>query len=189
MNHLGTVTLETERLILRKTLKSDYIPMFNNWANDERVTRYLTWLPYDDPEKLRKTYHQYLLTCQKKPNFYNWKIELKELGEPIGAISVVSMSEDIGEAVVGYCIGYNWWHMGIMTEALGRVISFLIEEVGFNRIVATHDPNNPHSGDVMKKCGMRYEGTFRQGGRNNQGICDISQYAILREDHFESKGE
>ena len=35
MNHLGTKTLETERLILRKTLESDYEPMFRNWANDK----------------------------------------------------------------------------------------------------------------------------------------------------------
>ena len=37
MKHLGTITLETLRLILRKTLESDYEPMFKNWANDERV--------------------------------------------------------------------------------------------------------------------------------------------------------
>ena len=46
MEHLGTLPLETQRLILRKTLESDYEPMFRNWANDERVTRFLTWAPY-----------------------------------------------------------------------------------------------------------------------------------------------
>ena len=51
-----------------------------------------------------------------------------------------------------------------------------------NRIEARHDPNNPHSGAVMRKCGMRYEGTSRQADRNNQGICDCARYAILRSD-------
>jgi len=51
-----------------------------------------------------------------------------------------------------------------------------------NRIEAKHDINNPHSGGVMKKCGMKHEGTSRASDRNNQGICDIIQYAILRED-------
>ena len=46
MEHLGTLPLETQRLILRKTLESDYEPMFRNWANDERVTRFLNWQPY-----------------------------------------------------------------------------------------------------------------------------------------------
>ena len=35
MKNLGTVTLETERLILRKTRQNDAAPMFKNWANDE----------------------------------------------------------------------------------------------------------------------------------------------------------
>ena len=56
----------------------------------------------------------------------------------------------------------------------------LFDKVGMNRIEARHDPNNPHSGDVMKKCGMRYEGTMRQADRNNQGICDASCYALLK---------
>ena len=67
-----------------------------------------------------------------------------------------------------------------MTEALSAVIEYLYKEVGMNRIAARHDPNNPHSGDVMKKCGMKYEGTHRASDRNNQGICDAVQYAILR---------
>ena len=67
-----------------------------------------------------------------------------------------------------------------MSEALKAVIDFLFEEVGMERIEARHDPNNPHSGGVMRKCGMKYEGTTRRSDRNNQGICDAAHYAILR---------
>ncbi len=35
----------------------------------------------------------------------------------------------------------------------------------------------------MKKCGLQYEGTLRQAGKNTQGICDIVMYAVLKEDH------
>ena len=61
-------------------------------------------------------------------------------------------------------------------------MQFLFTEVGMNRIEAKHDINNPHSGCVMQKCGMKYEGTSRASNRNNQGICDVAQYAILREE-------
>lgn len=182
MNHIGTKTLETKRLILRKTLEGDFEPMFKNWANDERVTKYLTWPPYESAEQLKNTYHQYLLESQKKPDFYDWKIVLKEIGEPVGSIGVVALREDVESVVIGYCLGFNWWHKGIMTEAFTEVIRFLFEEVGVNRIEATHDPNNPHSGDVMKKCGLLYEGTSRQAGKNMQGICDEAHYAILKEE-------
>ena len=69
-----------------------------------------------------------------------------------------------------------------MNEALTAVMQFLFKEVGMNRIEAKHDINNPHSGGVMKKCGMKYEGTSRASDRNNQGICDIAQYAIIQND-------
>ena len=189
MNLIGTKTLETERLILRKTFPEDLEPMYKNWANDRRVTRFLTWKPYDSIEELRKTYHRYMLDNADNPEFFDWKIVLKSINEPIGAIGVVSKRDDIEEAMIGYCLGVEWWHKGIMTEAFTEVIRFLFEEADFNRIAAQHDVNNPHSGDVMKKCGLIYEGTLRQAGKNNQGICDLSQYAILKEDYFKKKND
>ena len=69
-----------------------------------------------------------------------------------------------------------------MSEALAAVIDYLFTEVGMNRIAARHDPNNPHSGGVMRKCGMIYEGTTLSSDKNNQGICDAAHYAILRRD-------
>lgn len=184
MHHLGTKTIETERLILRKTKESDAEPMFRNWASDERVTKFLTWQPYENLSQLQETYHQFLLENQDKEDFYDWTIELKEIQEPIGSISVVSLREETKEAAIGYCLGTNWWHKGIMTEAFTAVIKFLFEEAGVNRIAAWHDPRNPHSGDVMKKCGLQYEGTLRQAGKNNQGICDNVMYSILKEEYF-----
>lgn len=65
MKHLGTKTLETKRLILRKTIDSDVQPMFNNWANDERVTKFLNWKPYTSAKELEDTYHKYLMDRSK----------------------------------------------------------------------------------------------------------------------------
>ena len=62
------------------------------------------------------------------------------------------------------------------------VIDFVIGQVGASRIESWHDPRNPGSGAVMRKCGMACEGTLRQADWNNQGICDASVYAILAED-------
>ena len=60
------------------------------------------------------------------------------------------------------------------------VMDFFFDKVGTNRIECRYDPRNPHSGMVMKKCGMKYEGTMRSSDRNNQGICDASWYALLK---------
>lgn len=53
-------------------------------------------------------------------------------------------------------------------------------------ISATHDINNPNSGKIMAKNGIKYEGTLRQSARNNQGIVDSARYSILKCDYENS---
>lgn len=43
MKDLSTRELETERPKLRRFRLSDSEAMFNNWANDPQVTKYLSW--------------------------------------------------------------------------------------------------------------------------------------------------
>lgn len=181
LTHKGTKKLETGRLLLRQVQMEDVRPMFNNWASDSEVTRYLTWPPHSSPEITAKVVESWIKEYEKD-SFYQWVIVLKELGQPIGSISVVSHWDEVAKAEIGYCIGKPWWGQGIMTEALQAVMDYLFEEVGMNRIEARHDPKNPASGAVMKKCGMQYEGTLRQAGRNNQGLCDECIYSLLRQE-------
>ena len=179
LTHKGTRTIETSRLILRRAVREDAEPMFRNWASDPEVTKYLTWPTYEKVETAYSILDMWISEYEK-PNYYQWMVELKELGEPIGSISAVRQNDRVEEAEIGYCIGSQWWHRGIMTEALSAVIAYLFTEVGMNRVAARHDPNNPRSGGVMRKCGMKYEGTTRASDRNNQGLCDAAHYAILR---------
>ncbi|MDR0936099.1 MAG: GNAT family N-acetyltransferase [Oscillospiraceae bacterium] len=183
MSHKGTVKLKTKRLILRKFEIADAEAMYGNWAGDPEVTKYLTWQTHSGVEATKQLLSEWLLEYSK-PDHYNWAIVLKTPGEPIGSISVVNVDDRVNYAEIGYCLGQNWWNKGYMTEALTAVIKFLFEQVGANRIAAVHDANNPISGKVMLKCGLKYEGLHRQDGRNNQGICDLAEYAILAEDYF-----
>ena len=70
-----------------------------------------------------------------------------------------------------------------MTEALGRVMAFLFDAVGFHRIAICHDVQNPASGRVMEKCGLRLEGIFRHERKRRDGSwMDVAHYAMLAED-------
>ncbi len=183
LKHCGTVRLETDRLILRQFTILDAEPMFNNWASDPEVTKYLTWLPHADVDVSRTVLEDWIKSYDRK-NYYQWAIVPKDNdGEPIGSISAVRMNDDVEKIHIGYCIGRKWWHQGIMSEALKAVMDFFFDKVEANRIESRHDPNNPHSGMVMKKCGMKYEGRLRSSDRNNQGICDADWYALLRDEH------
>jgi len=181
MKHLGTQTLETSRLILRQFTLDDAPAMHANWASDPEVTKFLTWPVHPNADVSRMVLENWV-KAYDDPQSYQWAIELKEIGQPIGSISVVGQNEQTEMLHIGYCIGQNWWHKGIMTEALRAVMDFLFDEVGANRLESRHDPRNPHSGAVMKKCGMKYEGTMRSADWNNQGLCDACCYAILKSD-------
>ena len=181
MTHRGTERLETEGLILRRFTRDDAAAMYRNWASDEEVTRFLTWPthrgPGDSEAVLRKWEAAYA-----DERFYQWAIVPKESGEPIGSISAVQVEERIDMVQIGYCIGRAWWHRGITSEALRAVLDFFFDRVGANRVEAKHDTRNPRSGMVMQRCGMRREGTMRSADRNNQGLCDVCLYAVLRTD-------
>lgn len=151
--------------------------MYVNWASDDEVTKYMTWPTHTNVEISQLVVNDWV-SSYNKDDFYQWAIVFE--GQVIGSISVVQMDDNVHKAHVGYCIGRNWWRKGIMSEALKAVMDYLFDEVGMNRIEACHDLNNPNSGGVMIKCGMKYEGTLRQSGWNNQGVCDEAFYALLK---------
>ena len=184
MNHKGTITLETDRLILRQFELTDAEAMFRNWANDPEVTKFLTW-PTHTSVDVSKAVISSWMDLYSNYTHYSWAIILKESGEPIGSIGVVKQDPDIDMVHIGYCIGRAWWRKGYTSEALIRLVRFFFDEVGVNRIESRHDRRNPNSGLVMIKAGLRYEGTLRESDKNNQGgFCDAAYYAILANDYF-----
>lgn len=176
--HKGTKTLKTKRLILRKFVVDDYNDMFNNWATDERVTRFLTWLPHESPQVTRQLLESWCSSYDNE-NTYNWAIELG--GKVIGGISIVRLSEKSEYAELGYCMSHKFWNKGLMTEAARAVIDFLFNEVGVHRVSIAHAVKNPASGRVAQKCGLTYEGTKRECFKSSLGeFLDIANYGILK---------
>ena len=158
MRHLGTTTLKTPRLILRRFTKADAAAMYRNWASDPAVTRFLTWPAHTDVAVSEQVLADWVAGYEN-PQQYQWAI--------------------VDEIQMGYCIGQDWWRQGYTSEALEAVIRFAFTELGANRVAAIHNVQNPHSGGVMLKCGMQKEGVIRQGYRDNQGLGDYCLHAIL----------
>lgn len=184
LEHKGTVALETERLILRQFKAEDAEAMFHNWASDPEVTKYLTWPTHSSVEVSKAVISDWT-KLYLNSNHYSWAIVLKKSGEPIGSIATVEQNQETEMVHIGYCIGRAYWRKGYTSEALCRLVQFFFEEVDVNRIESRHDPRNPNSSKVMKKAGLKYEGTLRESDRNNQGgFCDAAYYAILAKDFF-----
>lgn len=178
LTHCGTQTITTERLTLRRFEPEDYQAMFDTWANDERVTRYLTWTPHGTPELTRQLVADWCSRYDSE-NYYNWAIEYD--GQPIGNISVVRFTEETGSADLGYCMGYDFWGKGIMTEAASAVIDYLFEKAGVNAVFIGHAVKNPASGRVAQKCGLTLDGLYPKSFKKHDGeLLDIAQYKITR---------
>ena len=171
--------IHTKRLILRPFQVEDAREMFENWASNPEVTQYLTWLPHESVETTKESLKSWVEGYQN-PLQFKWAIVLND--EVVGNIDTVHVKEKIDAVEIGYALSRKCWGKGIMTEALIAVSRYLLEEAGCNRVCARHDVNNPASGKVMQKAGMTYEGTLRQIGKNNQGICDMAYYSIIKAD-------
>ena len=67
------------------------------------------------------------------------------------------------------------------------MIAYTFETMDVNRIEAQHELDNPASGRVMEKCGMKKEGVLRQRLYNKGKFVDVALWAILREDYERQK--
>ncbi len=179
MKHLGTRQIETKRLVLRRFTIEDAEAMYRNWAGDPEVTKFLMWAPHGSVEDTRLILETWIAGYGKADR-YEWCIALKDGNEPIGSIGVVNCNEKTKAMEIGYCIGREYWHKGIVSEALAAVMQYLLTQVGAERIESRHDPRNPHSGAVMRKCGMKYEGTRIRADWNNSGVCDCALYGYVK---------
>jgi ribosomal-protein-alanine N-acetyltransferase len=177
----GTIEITTPRLVLRKFKLDDAEAMYKNWASDPEVTKYMVREPYTDIAQAEEEIKSAITRYETLPaTTFEWCITLN--GTPIGKCGSAYIDEKSKEIEFGFHLGSKWWGNGYATEAVKAIIGYWFS-LGFNRIKATHLPNNTASGRVMQKCGLKYEGLIRQGGVFMDGtIHDVKQYAIIRSD-------
>lgn len=187
LNHKGTQSIETERLILRKYKEEDASDMYNNWASDTEVTKHLSWSAHSSCEVSKQLIGMWINGYNNKEH-YHWAIEFKGTGEVIGNIDLLQINNKDENCEIGYCISKDFWNKGITTEAFSAVIKFAFKEVGFERITGRHHVDNVASGRVMEKCNLKYEGTLRKITRNNSGkLVNCKYYSILRDEYYDNQ--
>ncbi|MDR3310810.1 MAG: GNAT family N-acetyltransferase [Oscillospiraceae bacterium] len=175
MTHKGTVTLETERLILRRFELSDAEQFYRDIVNDAKAVQYSSLGDYKSVDEVRlaiETWRERFCSTEFDTS-HQFAVEKKDDGVIIGIISYIDLSDN---ALLGCNFGFKWWNNGFASEATDRLLRYLFAEAGFFRAEAEHSPNNSASGAVLRKCGFTYIGDNEYGG---------NRYAILAEDYFE----
>jgi len=149
-------SLETDRLILRQFTISD-LNAFFSIMKDREVNTFLPVLLIGTIEEAKSYLETNYIEKYKEHDLFHYAVCLKTDNIPIGFINAGSAD--------GYDLGYGLsslhWNKGIITEAGSRVIEQL-KVSGVPYITATHDVNNPRSGRVMEKLGMRYRYSYQE---------------------------
>lgn len=149
--------IETERLLLRKPRMDDASVIFETYAQDPEVTRYLVWEPH---KNIRET-EQFLSACEDlwhSEKDFAYAITLKENSTLIGMLGLHPMNLKLE---LGYALARPYWGKGYMTEVLRIVIGWAFTQLDIFRVQAICDVENIASARVMERAGMIREGLLR----------------------------
>jgi len=153
-------SLETERLRLRRPAVTDAVDVYQNYAADPEVTRYLTWRYHQDVSETVAVLESFSRAWDSQQRI-PWAIESKETGAVIG---MVEARPDDAKVEVAYVISRAHWGQGFMTEAVSGVISWAFDQGDVWRIWAIADTENLASCRVLEKAGMQREGRLHRWG-------------------------
>ena len=173
--------LQTDRLVLRRVAATDAEEIFQEYAADEEVTRYLTWQPYTaETAPALKNFLTNLIRQWEDGSEFAWVLTLSGEDRAIGMLSARILGHKLG---LGYVLGRRHWKRGYMSEAVLAVANWAFLQDTIYRIGATCDIENIASTRVLEKCGFEREGILR-GWINHPNVSDDPRdsfsYSLVR---------
>jgi ribosomal-protein-alanine N-acetyltransferase len=173
-------TMTTARLRLRPLVAED-APEIRRLAGAREVAATTLNIPHPYPDGAAESFIARQAQGWAEGTDATFAIDERVGGALVGGIGL-RVVRDHQRAELGYWIGVPFWNRGYCAEAAAEVLRFGFEELGLHRIHASHFGNNPASGRVMVKLGMRHEGRLR--GHVNKGgeFLDREEYGILADE-------
>ncbi len=168
-------TLRTDRLVLRAFTRED-IPALVSLigAREVAATTLRVPHPYD------ASHAEILFGTIESGNEVRWAVTLN--GVLVGGVGM-RLERDHNRAELGYWVGVPYWGNGYATEASRAALQHGFEALGLHRIQASHFSNNPASGAVLRKLGMKHEGTHRQHILKWEQYLDLEVYGMLKSEY------
>jgi RimJ/RimL family protein N-acetyltransferase len=132
--------------------------IFNGYAQDPEVVKYLTWRPHQDIETTR-AFLRRCIQCWEGSAAFPWVIMLKDNQSLAG---MIEMRIDDCRADLGYGLARSFWGYGYATEAVKALVNWALAQPEIFRIWAVCDLDNYASARVLEKAGMQREGVLRR---------------------------
>lgn len=185
INHTGTIPLESERLLFRKTTKDDIDEFFFIQLNPN-LRRYLGMTKVgNNLIKNRKFFDE---SAYDNKDFYRWTIVKKEDNKILGCIYLNIHDKKAKTAGIDYWIREDEWGCGYVTEAAQRILEFAFDTLNLNRIESCGAKDNPGTWKVMEHIGLKYEGERQSGAFYYYGgLTDLLMYGITRNEYLFEK--
>lgn len=83
LTHIGTMQIETERLILRRFEYTDDEDMLKYWVSDPEIQSMYCEPIYTTKQEVKKLLNKYISSYEQK-DYYRWAIILRRTDECIG---------------------------------------------------------------------------------------------------------
>ena len=130
--------------------------IFDKYAQDPDVTKYLTWRPN------RSSGNPGISAgpsgrLARGPVISTGRLCGRKTSELMGMINARVENH---KWQMGYVLARAYWGKGYMTEALRKLVAWALEQPEISRIWSVCDIENRASARVMEKAGMRREGTL-----------------------------
>ncbi len=180
--HPNTVPeLHTPRLLLRAFALAD-VPHLVALAGNYEVAKNTLNIPHPYTVDDARRWVQLTQENAAQQAGYAFALEVKATGAFVGGAGL-TLARQFDRAEAGYWLGQPYWGQGLMSEALAALLSYGFGPLGLNKIYATHIPENPASGQVMRKNGMIKEGELRQHTKRDGLYHDLVQYRLTRAEY------
>lgn len=183
LTNIGTQTIETERLILRRFEYSDSNSMLKNWIADEKIQSMYSEPVYKTLDEVNGLLDEYI-SSYAKDGYYRWAVIEKTSDECIGQIAYFLVDNKNHFAEIEYCIGSQFQRRGYATEAAKAVISYGFERINLHKVQICTKTINLPSKKVIEKCGLTYEGTLRDYFYMDGEYVGRLYFSILRNEYF-----
>ena len=149
---------DTERLTLRPATRADAAALFESYATDPAVSRYMTWRPHRDVGETE----QFLLRCEAvwdQHSAFPWTLRLKADGSFAGMLEARVRAHAVD---IGYALTQRLWRRGLMSEAVAGFVTWAMRQPGIYRVWAVCDAENVASARLLESVGMQLEGRLRR---------------------------
>lgn len=148
--------VDTERLLLRPPKPEDLESIFERYASDTEVTRYLGWPRHTSVEDT-KAFVGFSMAEWARWGAGPLLVFDKVSGTLLGASGLVMETPD--RAATGYVLARDAWGKGYATESLLAMIA-LAAELKVARLYALCHVDHQASSHVLEKCGFQHEGVL-----------------------------